>query len=284
MTAERITVLGGAGFVGSHLVRHLRAAGQDAFVPERGDPRVFGEPLGDVVYAIGLTADFRQRPLDTVEAHVCLLRRLLAEADFRSLTYLSSTRVYAGAASTREDASLVVNPCEPGDLYNLSKLMGESLCLHGRRAGVKVARLSNIVGLRPDADLFVDQLLEEGRTRGHIVLHTAPASRKDYLWIDDAVRALSQIARSPAGGIFNVASGEGVSGAEVLLQIESCLDYPWSVVPNAPVWDFMPICTERLRVEFGFAPRRFDDYFPEYLAQYRARYHDKRHEGRKETP
>jgi len=276
MTAERITVLGGAGFIGSHLVRHLRAAGQDVFVPGRDDPRVFGEPLGDVIYAIGLTADFRRRPLDTVEAHVCLLRQLLAGADFRSLTYLSSTRVYAGASSTREDATLVVNPCEPDDLYNLSKLMGESLCLHGRRAGVKVARLSNIVGPRPAPDIFIDQLLEEGRTRGHIVLRTAPASRKDYLCVDDAVRGLALLARSPAGGIFNVASGEGVTHAEILRQIGRCLGYPWSVAPDAPAWDFMPVCIERMRAEFGFTPRRFADYFPEYLARYRARYQDKR--------
>lgn len=266
---DHFTLLGSGGFIGGHLLRHLQQQGSRTFAPARGDARVFSEPLGHVIYAIGLTADFRTRPLDTVEAHVCLLRRLLAEGSFASLTYLSSTRVYAGAASTAEDASLRVNPCDPGDLYNLSKLMGESLCLHGGRAAVKVARLSNIVGLRPDPDIFIDQLLEEGYARGHIALRTALASRKDYLYIDDAVALLTAIAQSPASGIFNVASGEGVENGQIARMLEQQMGFTVSIEPGAPVWDFMPVDTSRVTAAFGFTPRKFADYFPQFLDLYR---------------
>ncbi len=264
----RYTILGASGFIGSHLVSHLQAAGYECHSPLRGDRTLFTTPLGHVIYCVGLTADFRSRPLETVEAHVCLLRRLLAHGNFASLTYLSSTRVYAGASVTRESATLSVNPNDFGDLYNLSKLMGESLCLHGGRTNARVVRLSNIVGLRSDPDIFIDQLLEEGRRTGRVVLRTALSSRKDYLYIEDAVAALTQIAGSAAQGIINVASGEGVENREIVRFLEAQMGFSVEVMPNAPVWDFTTVDTSRLNTEFSISPRPFAEYFPEFLQHY----------------
>jgi len=270
MKTTQFTVIGGAGFIGRNLVAHLSALGHTCFVPLRDDPQVFARPLGHVIYAAGLTSDFRSRPLDTVESHVCLLRRIIASADFTSLTYLSSTRVYAGSSDTSEAARLMVDPHDPGDLYNLSKLMGESLCLHGGPSDMKVARLSNIVGLRPDADSFIDQLLEEGFTAlGRVLLKTALASRKDYLYVDDAVALIVAIAVSPARGIFNVASGEGVSNGEIAELLHRDLKFDIQVAPDAPTWKFEKIDNRRVREVFGFAPRKFSEYFPDYLNLYR---------------
>ena len=86
------------------------------------------------IFAIGLTADFRSRPLDTMDAHVSALAEVLRCGRFDSLTYLSSTRVYAGLPRGCGNATLVVNPSDASDLYNLSKLAGEALCL-GRPTG-----------------------------------------------------------------------------------------------------------------------------------------------------
>lgn len=270
MTARPVTVLGATGFVGRHLVARLRADGVACDAPPRRDPALLNRPLGHVIYAIGLTSDFRSRPLDTVEAHVCLLRELLAGGDFDSLTYLSSTRVYAGTADTRESAALTVNPNDPGDLYNLSKLMGESLCLHSGRSGAKVARLSNIVGLRDTADSFIDQLLEEGARERRITLRTALSSRKDYLHIDDAVSQILAIARSDdASGIFNVAHGIGVENREIAEWLRDALGYATVVAPDAPEWAFADVDVSRIRALYGTTPRPFSEFFPHFLAQYR---------------
>lgn len=272
MSAPKVTILGGAGFVGSHLVRHLREQGCACDVPERTDDSVFRRPLGRVIYAIGLTADFRSRPLETVEAHVCLLQRLLQVADLESLTYLSSTRVYAGSTDTRESAPLRVNPNDGSDLYNLSKLMGESLCLHGGRPGLKVARLSNVVGLRKEPDIFIDQLLAEGCRTGKVVFRTAPESRKDYVHVDDAVRLVGQIALSEATGIYNIASGEGITNGEIAEALRSGLGFEVSTVPDASAWEFTAIDISKARDHFAYRPRKFADYFPGYLQDYQ-RFH-----------
>lgn len=264
-THKHFTILGANGFIGRHLVEYLRGEGHECHTPEKGDETIFHTPLGDVIYAIGLTADFRSRPLETVEAHVCVLRRLMAEGDFESLTYLSSTRVYAASDTTSETATLLVNPLEGGDLYNLSKLMGESLCLHGGRSNTKVIRLSNIVGLREDADSFIDQLLEEGYTARSIELKCGLDSKKDYLYIDDAVSLIGAIAVSSKCGIYNVASGEGVANAQIIHFLETKMGFQSSVSADAPVRDFVQIDITKIREEFGFNPRKFSEYFPYFL-------------------
>lgn len=271
MNTAPVTVLGATGFIGRHLLARLRADGIACEAPARDDAGLFDRPLGHVIYAIGLTSDFRGRPLDTVEAHVCLLRRLIEADNFDSLTYLSSTRVYAGASDTREQAALTVNPNHASDLYNLSKLMGESLCLHGGHPRARVARLSNIVGLRDAPDSFIDQLLEEGARDGRITLHTTLSSRKDYLYIDDAVAQILALAQSDATGIFNVAHGQGVDNRAIADSLEATLGYRVTEAADAQPWAFADIDTQRMRTRFGLAPRAFADYFPLFLAQYRQR-------------
>jgi hypothetical protein len=106
------------------------SAGPEHQAVRRDDPMPEG-PLGHVIYCIGLTADFRSRTFDTVEAHVCTLLDVLRRGEFESIVYLSSTRLYAGSDSTSEETSIRISPF---DVYNTSKLAGESLVLKLRPA------------------------------------------------------------------------------------------------------------------------------------------------------
>lgn len=264
--AERFTVIGATGYIGSRLVRHLQALGHTVWAPPRGDAALLEQPLGHVLYCAGLTGDFRTRPFDTVEAHVGLLARVLQCAQFDSLLYLSSTRVYMGAASTHEDAELSVVPGDPSYLYNLSKLTGESLCHASGRPGVRVARLSNVVGPGMDADSgnLVADLLWQARSTGRVVLRSAPESAKDYLHINDVLDWLPRIALQGRAPVYNVASGRQRTHAawlEWLRQRTGCT-VEW--VPGAPVHTFAPIHVQRLQSEWGVQPREAlaDDLLP----------------------
>ncbi|MES2850099.1 MAG: hypothetical protein V4685_13660, partial [Bacteroidota bacterium] len=88
-----ITVLGASGFIGSSIMKKLKEQNTQYFAPERNEV-ITNRDLGDVIYCIGLTADFRTKPFETVDAHVCKLKQVLNECTFNSLTYLSSSRVY----------------------------------------------------------------------------------------------------------------------------------------------------------------------------------------------
>lgn len=255
---SRITILGASGTVGRHLANHLRKRGEPVFAPERGDPAIWREDLGTVVYCIGVTADFRTRPLETVEAHVCLLRRMLAEARFSRLIYLSSTRVYGsdgGEMPVHEAMPLMVDSHSGSDLYNLSKLMGESLCLHGSQGRAMVVRLSNVVGGDDaESENFIPSLLREAST-GRIHLRSALDSAKDYIHIEDVSTGLHAIARSTMTGICNLASGTRTTHREWVEAITAATGASVTVAPDAPRFLFPPIDITRLRQEAGITPR-----------------------------
>ena len=212
----RFTVLGSSGFIGRHLVRALVSGGHECWTPGRDDPQVYGPALGHAIYCIGLTADWRRQPLATVRAHVGILERVLESASFESLVYLSSTRVYRGASSTHESSPLTVRPAVADDLYNISKLMGESMCLSGVRGGVRVARVSNVYGDDVTSENFLTAVTRDAVERGHVELETGLSSSKDYIAVTDVVDLLVSIALRGEQPIYNVASGCNTSHAELI--------------------------------------------------------------------
>lgn len=258
---SQFTVLGASGYIGSRLVERLRADGHAVWAPERGDGSILTRPLGHVLYCVGLTGNFRSRPFDTVQAHVGLLAELLQHARFDSLLYLSSTRVYQGAERTDEDAPLTVLPGNPSYLYNLTKLAGESLCRCSGRAGVRVARLSNVVGagMDPASGNLIATLLQDSRA-GHVLLQSAPESAKDYIHIEDVLDLLPRIAVEGQASTYNVASGNQTSHAQWLQWLSASTGCSHAVQSDVQLQTFAPIDVSRLKTEFGFAARPVFDW------------------------
>lgn len=216
--------------------------------------------MGHVLYCAGTTSDFRQRPFDTMEAHVSLLGHVLRTKDFDSLTYLSSTRVYIRSELTAEDAVIPVLPGDPGDLFNLSKLAGEALCRQSGRAGVRAVRLSNVVGEDFQSDNFVFSLMRDAVQTGHILLQTALDSDKDYIHIDDAVALILSVSRHGKKSVYNVASGNNLSHGEIIEAIRAVIPATLAVAPDAISVRFAPIDIGLVVSEFDFKPRSIVQY------------------------
>lgn len=244
------TVLGASGFLGSALVRSLRSKGANVLTPARTES-LAGRQLGHVIYCIGLTADFRQRPFDTVKAHVSFLSDVLENSDFQSLLYLSSTRVYAGACVTQEDSPLTVTPGNASDLYNLSKLLGEALCLNCGKSNVRVARLSNVVGYDPGSGNFLMSLIAEALS-GKVRLGTALSSCKDYIDLDDVISLLPRIAQSGRKTLYNVASGQNMTHQEVCSVLQKTTGCLVEEIRGAVPQQFPGIDVQRIEEEFAF--------------------------------
>jgi len=261
-----ITVLGASGFVGSHLVQRLKETGLEYQAIARGDALPTGN-LGNAIYCIGLTADFRSKPLETVDAHVCTLVDLLRRAEFDSFLYLSSTRLYLESKSTNESQQLFVKAPNPDDLYNMSKAMGESVVLNCK-SNTRVARLSNVYGCDFTSDNFLSQLLRQVVAGERIVLQTARDSAKDYVNVSDVVNGLIQIATSGRERIYNVASGVNVSHRELETRLRSLRSCTIEFVPNSSVATFPQIDISRMRAEFSFAPSFVLDDLPDLIHCY----------------
>ncbi|OXE36298.1 MAG: NAD-dependent dehydratase [Phenylobacterium zucineum] len=212
------TVIGAGGFVGSRVAAALTARGEVVFRPPRAQRNFQGQDLGRVIYCAGLTGDFLQRPFDTVEAHVSLISNILEVCRFERLVYLSSTRVY-DSLSIRgglESDVLELDPALPRNVYDLSKALGENLCLNNSDGRACVARLSNVFDVDDKAGGFLSDLLRRARQEADITLPASPMSGRDYIHVADAVDALMVLATGEAPGIYNVAGGRPVLNRELI--------------------------------------------------------------------
>lgn len=251
---QSFTVLGAGGFIGAAVAARLTSLGCSVHAVTRVSlPHLFAarRNAGHVINCIGLTGDFRRRPLDTAEAHVGLVARCLAELQFDSFLLLSSTRVYARARSTLEDGALAAMPADPSDLYNLTKLAGEALCLADPRPTVRVVRLSNVYGAGMPAETFLGQVLAEGMSSGSVLFRQSPWSAKDYVSIGTVARLLPVIGMGGRYRLYNVASGRNTAHAAIADLLHAVAGWRTGFATDAPTLINVPIDTTRITTEFG---------------------------------
>ena len=258
---KKCTVIGGGGFIGSSLVKYLEGRSYIVTILNRNDPISQELNMGNVFYCAGLTADFLKRPIETIDAHVTLLNHILAKCKFDSLTYLSSTRVYTNSLDTDENAMLLINPNDRSYLYNISKLAGESICLHSGRLNTRVVRLSNVVGLDPLSNNFFSEIVKEA-IAGKIVLRSSINSSKDYILLSDVLKLLELIAFNGKYSLYNVASGVNLTHGdwcEVLVNITGC---DLELNNSSIEYKFREILIDRIHKEFHFTPLPVLDSVP----------------------
>jgi len=267
-----ITLLGGSGFIATHLARHLDVLGVTWQAPARGEPLV-GRDLGCVVDCAGITADFRTRPYDTVEAHVTRVAKLARTCRFDRFIYLSSTRLYLGhpRSPAREEDPLTLSPVGAGGLYNLSKAMGEAVTLTLGPRG-HVVRLSNVYGLGSEPPNFLASIVTDALVAGRIALRTSLASAKDYVSVGDVADLLARLAiHGGSEAIYNVAGGARVSNGDIVAALARLTGCSVSVADEPEGWAYPDIDITRVQREFGFAPSGLIADLPDLVSSYRKR-------------
>ena len=248
MTPERlrVLVLGGTGFLGSHLAERLARSGAAVRVAsQRGrwpwgavpagiettafdlgrveaardwDALVSGTSrivnLAGVLARPGLPKDLYRR------VHVEAPRNLLAAVSRAGtggrVVHVSTTGVLGptGPEPKGEDA-----PPAPETPYEKTKAEGERVALSGRKPGLEVVavRPGLVYGERDLHLLGLWRSLASGtfRTIG------AGAARWQPVHVEDVVRALERALAAPGidGGVFHVAGGEQVAVAELAAAI-----------------------------------------------------------------
>lgn len=255
------TVFGASGFIGRAVCAALRAQGLTVWCPTREDVakgKGMGQHLGHVVYAIGLTGNFRTMPVETVEAHAAMLARVLHGTNWNSFLALSSTRVYGarGDRPAREGDPITILP-SADSVYDLSKLLGDALVLAHPSPTARVARLSNVFGAGMHPSTFLASILEEAAT-GSVTLREAPSSAKDYVPVAFAAQRLTDIALSGRERVYNVASGAPLSHEDVAEHLAETLGISVEYAPGAPLRRLAEIDIGRLTGEFGGMPRRVE--------------------------
>ena len=244
------TVFGANGFIGSSVIELIERRGETVHKVRRGDWPHRGSNLGHVIFTIGMTADFRLRLIETFDLQILRLHEALTQYTYDSFTYLSSGRLYAGAASTHEDAALLVRPAETDHVYNISKLAGESLCLAFPNPNIRVVRLSNVYGENDVSNLFLTAVMREAVNTGSVVIGQSPLSSKDYVNVEFAAEAILAITGSGQHRLYNVAHGRNIAHQEIA-NILRASAYNVDFREGGALAEFPAIDTSRFDNEFG---------------------------------
>jgi nucleoside-diphosphate-sugar epimerase len=244
----KVTVTGGAGFVGSHLVDRLRAEGAEVLVIDDMSTGRAGNLPVDArveqldIAAADLTPLFRswrpaivfhlaaqanvvfsqQDPLRDLAVNVIGTHRVATasrQTGVRKLIFVSSGGAVYG--ETHRAATERTLPA-PSSYYGVHKLAAEG---HVLLAGLPsaVARPSNIYGPRQSAGLegavvaaFVNQARE-----GRLSIHGDGSQTRDFVHVRDVTDALWRLGRQSAPtGIWNVAAGRRTAIMELADAIE----------------------------------------------------------------
>ena len=268
-----ITVLGASGFIGSNMVSRLSNEGREVYAPARGED-LNGKDLGHVIYCIGMTADFRSKPFETVEAHVCKLAAVLQTCNFESLTYLSSTRLYIKSESPEnkllEKDDIIINGTDATDIFAASKITGELLALNSGKKNIKVVRLSNVFGADFLSQNFITSIVNDAITKQKVELFTTPDSAKDYISVEDVCTALLKLAEFTEPGVYNLAYGSNTSNEQILNELNRLTGAAISYAPAAQRILFQEISNEKLTKAIGFTPAKgIIDCLPDIITAFK---------------
>jgi len=262
------TILGGSGFIGKNLVNHLQNIDMEVYAPDVHHEDISKKYLGHVIYAIG-ELNSKKNFSNVIESNVCYLNKLLNTSNFESLLYCSSTRVYSGLKTTHEDSSLNLDPIDINNLYPISKVMGESICLAFDNPKIRIIRLSNVAGFNHTSKLFLPSIIHEAVDKKKITLHTKLQSEKDYVHIDDIVKVLPKIALNGKYRIYNVAKGENTTNQDITTKLQEITSCQLEVLANAKDYSFPKINIERIVNEFNFNSKSILNYIEDIVKSYK---------------
>jgi dTDP-glucose 4,6-dehydratase len=298
----RILVCGGAGFIGSHFVKRLLAAGEDVVVLDKltyaGNPANLPEGTelvqGDIAEASSMerVGDFDAIVNFAAETHVdrsilnphefistdvhgALVLAQAAEARSVRLVQVSTDEVYGDVEegwSSRED-----DPIRPSSPYSASKAGGDLQVLAAVRTyglDACITRGSNTYGPNQYPEKLIPLFATNALDGASLPLYGDGRQVRDWLHVEDHCAGIELVLREgERGGVYNVGAGDERENREVAQRIIELTEADPSLlrhVQDRPGHDRRySLDTTKLR-GLGWAPRRtFEDGLAETVGWYR---------------
>lgn len=243
---ETVVVTGGAGFIGSKLVKRLTKYGANVVVIDNfstGKKHKLRDvqcrivesnvvsvnhlksnkiPSPDFIFHLGAPSSdvlFRENPtkclLEAINGFTEVLE-FAKKHQAKKLIYTSSSSVYGKTPTPQSENS----PTQPTNLYGAAKLVCENIAQH--TPDVKSVGLRIFAGYGPGEEhkgkiasivtLFLYNIL----SRKKPIVYGDGSQKRDFVYIDDIVDALIISGETNVEGIINVGTGQSYSFMELL--------------------------------------------------------------------
>jgi dTDP-glucose 4,6-dehydratase len=236
----RLVVMGGGGFLGSHLCDHLLARGDEVVcvddfstgrrsnVAHLADHPGFALIEADVSVSIPVDGpvtgvfnlaspasppDYLARPLETLAVGSEGSRRGLDLAHRHNARFImaSTSEVYGDPEVHPQSESYWgrVNPVGPRSVYDEAKRFSEALVMAHRRTlgtDVGIVRIFNTYGprLRPDDGRVVSNFLLQAMQEEPLTVYGDGSQTRSLCYVDDEVRGLIALFDSDLTGPVNI--------------------------------------------------------------------------------
>lgn len=284
-----ILVTGGTGQLGSHLVERLALSTTPVIVIARGCspvPRNISSgdnyPVRFIKCDLSSEGDINKaRPIlanTTVLVHMASVMRpemsnVVEQAKFHVKTelrsaihllkalpklehiiFVSSMAVYGSPLYLPVDEICATDPISS---YGATKLALEKyLQVFAAELGVPAAflRYSSIYGPRNRTIRSVPSFIKAALKHEHLKIRGNGTTRRDFIYIDDAVNALIASLETKASGVFNIGSGEGVALSSLAEAIIALTGSRSQIVYQGPNGFDFYYDIERARRKLDFSP------------------------------
>lgn len=230
----KILITGGAGFIGTNLVRHLASnnhqitvldnlsTGQRKNIPSSVATLVVDHIADfktnqsfDQIYNLACPASPRQyqnNPLDTLRTNIDGTRNILELARKTGARFLqaSTSEVYGDPAihPQTEKYQGNVNTIGPRSCYDEGKRVAETYCYEYQKLGVdvKIARIFNTYGpfMSPTDGRVVSNFITQAIRGEPITIYGDGYQTRSFCYIDDTVSGLIKMINSNIFGPVNI--------------------------------------------------------------------------------
>lgn len=286
----RVLVIGGNGFIGSHVVDALLENGSEVVVLDRKVER-FRSPLPEVKYfrceqgncreleniisqgiefvvhlaSSTLPKTSNDHPIFDVQKNLVeslVLFDLCVKYKVRKVVFFSSGGTVYGVS--RSLPIVEEHPTNPICSYGIVKLATEKYLqlyyhLHGLR--YVILRVSNAYGIRQDPVLIqgvISVFMQQVLCNKPITIWGDGSIVRDFINVRDIANLCVRALSSDANGTFNLGSGVGVSVNQLVELISAALDRTVCIV-REPSRNFdvpaIVLDCEKVKKVFSWAPR-----------------------------
>lgn len=246
---EKILLTGGSGFVGQNIINNLRSEdryeifnlskhplsdkSKNNFIVDAEDfdfSSLADQQFDYVIHSLALSndsycTDFFKAQRINVDFTGRLLEFCLKQKKLKKVIYISSIIIYDrfNTPPVKEDGKLYLNYTN----YTFTKGIAEYYVDFYRQRfnlPVIIFRLSNIYGPYQsfiNSPFLVPSKIHDALTKKDFEIFSLKP-RRDWIYSDDAAKAIVMALDSDYNGLLNLASGEGVTVEEVARQIANC--------------------------------------------------------------